>query len=288
MSASHWPILREYDEDHLIRIALPLGGIGTGTVSLGGRGDLRDWEIVNRPAKGFVPRQRLGAAPFFALRAHAAGEAPVTRVLEGPLDVSEYEGQSGSPAPNHGLPRFAQCSFAAAYPLGQVVLSDPDVPLKVRLEAFNPLIPGAADDSGIPVAVMRYVLINRTAKPVQASVCGSLLNFIGNDGKEGASADNVNSLREGPGFCGLFMQSRGVERKAAQWGTMALATTSRRGVTRRTAWKKVGWGSSLLDFWDDFDADGKLEERRREAEDAPMGSLAVVLKAMVLEPASMS
>ncbi|SVD42236.1 uncharacterized protein METZ01_LOCUS395090, partial [marine metagenome] len=45
-----WPVLKTYDRDHLARIALPLGGIGTGTVSLGGRGDLRDWEIVNRPA----------------------------------------------------------------------------------------------------------------------------------------------------------------------------------------------------------------------------------------------
>ena len=33
-------------------IAFPLGGIGTGTVSLGGRGQLRDWEIFNRPDKG--------------------------------------------------------------------------------------------------------------------------------------------------------------------------------------------------------------------------------------------
>jgi len=62
----NWPILKRYDQGHLGRIALPLGGIGTGTVSLGGRGDLRDWEIMNRPAKGFVPlRGRSG--PFFAL-----------------------------------------------------------------------------------------------------------------------------------------------------------------------------------------------------------------------------
>ena len=33
-------------------IAFPLGGIGTGTISLGGRGNLRDWEIFNRPDKG--------------------------------------------------------------------------------------------------------------------------------------------------------------------------------------------------------------------------------------------
>ena len=51
-----WPVLTKYDQDHLTHIALPLGGIGTGTVSLGGRGDLRDWEIVNRPAKNFSPK----------------------------------------------------------------------------------------------------------------------------------------------------------------------------------------------------------------------------------------
>src|SRR5882757_3210056 len=33
------------------QVAFPLGGIGTGTVSIGGRGELRDWEIFNRPAK---------------------------------------------------------------------------------------------------------------------------------------------------------------------------------------------------------------------------------------------
>jgi hypothetical protein len=52
----NWPVLTHYDRQHLGRIALGLGGIGTGTVSLGGRGELRDWEIVNRPAKGFVPK----------------------------------------------------------------------------------------------------------------------------------------------------------------------------------------------------------------------------------------
>ncbi|WP_026877610.1 hypothetical protein [Jiangella gansuensis] len=51
-----WPVLRRYDADHSLRIALPLGGIGTATVSLGGRGDLRDWEVMNRPAKGCTPR----------------------------------------------------------------------------------------------------------------------------------------------------------------------------------------------------------------------------------------
>lgn len=275
---SRWPVLKSYDQDHLLRIALPLGGIGTGTVSLGGRGDLRDWELMNRPAKGFVPGARFGGKPFFALYAKPAGGEPVTRALEGPVDLSEYEGASGSVAVNHGLPRFRDCRFEAAYPFGQVVLSDPDVPVAVRLEAFNPLIPGDADASGIPVAVLRYVLENRTAKAVTVSICGSVPNFIGQDGSEGAPSKNRNRFREGKGFRGISMDSRGVEKRAPQWGTMALATTAKSGLSHRLAWLNAGWGTSMLDFWDDFGEDGKLESRRVGGEDAPMGSLAVQLR----------
>jgi hypothetical protein len=37
-----------YTGDALKEIAFPLGGIGAGIVSLGGRGRLRDWEVSNR------------------------------------------------------------------------------------------------------------------------------------------------------------------------------------------------------------------------------------------------
>ena len=59
--------LKHYDKDHLLRIALPLGGIGTGTVSLGGRGELKDWEIMNVPAKGYSTVTDGNDAPFFAI-----------------------------------------------------------------------------------------------------------------------------------------------------------------------------------------------------------------------------
>jgi non-lysosomal glucosylceramidase len=38
---------RIFEGPHLSEIAFPLGGIGTGTVSLGGRGNRRDWEILS-------------------------------------------------------------------------------------------------------------------------------------------------------------------------------------------------------------------------------------------------
>src|SRR5437762_4895750 len=64
----------------LSEIAFPLGGIGTGIISLGGRGQLRDWEIFNRPAKGLdLPYS------FVAIRTKAAGEEPIARICEGRL-----------------------------------------------------------------------------------------------------------------------------------------------------------------------------------------------------------
>ncbi len=156
MSTDHqtgidWPVLKHYDQAHLRRIALPLGGIGTGTVSLGGRGDLRDWEVMNRPAKGFTPKGLShGGQPFFALNLQTADGKSITRALEGPLELDEYEGSTGSPAANHGLPRFREASFDAAYPLGQVHLADPDVPVRVTLQAFNPLAPLDVAASSLP------------------------------------------------------------------------------------------------------------------------------------------
>ena len=268
-----WPVLTRYDQDHLVRVALPLGGIGTGTVSLGGRGDLRDWEIVNRPAKGFKPQYT-----FFALRAKAAGGEAVARAIEGPVEQQYYEGASGAVAPNHGLPRFRRASFAAAYPLGQVMLSDPDVPVDVRIEGWNPMIPGDADSSGIPLAVLRFVLVNKTAKAVSASVCGNLQNFIGQDGAGGSAKQNRNAFRRDGKLRGLFMCSEGCPPTAEQWGTMALATTAGGGITYRTAWSQGGWSTSLLDYWDDFSDDGRLDERPEADEAAPMASLAVAVR----------
>ncbi|MBD3267550.1 hypothetical protein GF373_12855, partial [bacterium] len=267
-----WPVLKTYDQDHLVNIGLPLGGIGTGTVSLGGRGHLHDWELMNHPAKGFTP-QGGGCAPFFALYAKPENGEAVVRCLEGPIDESLFEESHGSTAQNHGLPRFRRASFAAAYPLGQIMLADEDVPLRVRLEAFNPMVPADADKSGLPVAVLRFVLINPTGNDIDATVCGTLPNFIGIDGwKTGTDwkgdtvfiggKENRNHYREGDHIKGIFMNSEGVEEHIPAWGTLALTTTSADNITYRTAWSAGRWGTALLDFWDDLSDDGKLEERR--------------------------
>ncbi|MCP5529372.1 MAG: hypothetical protein H7A44_02935 [Opitutaceae bacterium] len=281
-----WPVLKEYTGEHLAKIALPVGGIGTGTVSFCGFGAWRHWEVVNRPAKGYTPVGQGRAAPFFAVHARQAGEKPVTRLLEGPLPIGEWEGEEGSPIPNAGLPRFRDCTFRAAYPLAELALRDPDMPVRATMQVFNPLIPGDSDRSGLPVALVRVNLHNPSAKRVQAAVAAALPNFIGEDGFElqldefrgrlfpqGAQG-GVNTWRKNGAVRGLALQSQGVDPAAETWGSLALATTARSGVTQRTAWADYGWSDALLDFWDDFSTDGKLDPRSAKV-DMPTASLAV-------------
>lgn len=265
-----WPVLTNYDQEHSKRIALPLGGIGTGTISLGGRGQLQDWEVGNRPAKGFIP----GYA-FFALYAKPDKGQAVSRALEGAFGPP-YEGANGGcPVANHGLPRFRNNSFHAAYPFGQVLLSDPEVPVNVRIEAFNPLIPADAESSGIPVAVLRFVLQNKTGNAVRAAICGNFENFIGTDGSNGKPSKNANEFRKSRYIKGIFLSSKGISPDDEFYGTIALSTDAS-DVSWRTAWAEadLSWGDTLLDFWDDFSSAGRLTERKSDGMDAPMASLA--------------
>ena len=69
-----------YTGRNLDEIAFPLGGIGAGMVTLGGWGQLRDWEIRNRPAKGSTVPEA-----FFTIQTRVGKNAPITKVIQGPV-----------------------------------------------------------------------------------------------------------------------------------------------------------------------------------------------------------
>ena len=272
-----FPVLKHYDGAHLANISLPIGGIGTGTVGLGGRGELRDWSIMNRPAIGMSTTsgyRQFNQEPFFAVYAKPAGRPADTRALIGPVLGNEYQHADGTPVNHHGLPRFSAASFDAAYPFGTVNLDDRDFPLRVKIRAFNPFVPGDAAASSIPVAVLRYELTNITDVPVEASVCGTIRNFIGRDEPKKKPSKNVNAYRENGEVKGIYMTSNGIDPKDPAWGTIALATAERSDVTYRRSSVDDAWCNAILHFWDDFSADGMLTDLDKSRGNDPMASLA--------------
>jgi len=272
MTDTDWPVLNRYAGDTLKEISFPLGGIGTGTIALGGRAELRDFEIFNRPGKGQHPPYT-----FFALRTQVPGRPAITRLLEGMLQPA-YSGSFGVDTAAAGLPRMRHVSLEAAYPFARYSLSDPAVPLTVHLEAFNPLLPLDVDASSLPVAVLRYRLVNPTETPVQASVAGSLHNLIGLDlstrkmmpafaGRNLGDllGGNINEVRQavaadGRPMHGLLMRSERVPARTPQDGTMALIALAD-PVTWRRSWGETRrWNRHLLAFWDDFSQDGHFDD----------------------------
>ena len=271
-----WPVLKHYDKNHISKVAMPIGGIGTGTVSLNGSGGLQDWEIMNRPAPGYSPavgkfKER---SPFFALNIQSQGQS-VFRLLEGPSGDQDFVGSNGSRLRNAGLPRFTDAAFETSYPFGRAILSDKRVPVEVKVEGFNPLIPGKVDESSIPMAVLTYRVKNISPESIDVSISGNIPNFIGYDGTKGEAKKNKNEYRKGEGFEGVFFFSEGVEKDSEQWGTMSLVSLSEGITSYRTSWNRFRWGSSTVDYLNDFQ-DGVLEDRvDLENGDMPIGSLAV-------------
>jgi len=169
---------RSFWSDQAPEVAFPIGGIGTGTVSIGSRGELRDWEIFNRPAKG-----RMMPFSFVAIWARPEGGSASVRVVEGPLRPP-FDGWNGfAREAGQGLPHFQRARFTGAYPFASVDFEDSAVPVSVALEAYNPFIPLNVDDSSLPVAIFNYQLTNHSTKTVDVALAFSLLNPIGYNGK---------------------------------------------------------------------------------------------------------
>ena len=78
---------RTFKGRQLAMISFPLGGVAAGSLGLGGRGQLVNWEMFNRPNKGY--RHRMHFRP-----SGAGWRKPVAHVLESRI-LPPYEGQDG-------------------------------------------------------------------------------------------------------------------------------------------------------------------------------------------------
>ncbi|MBV9468766.1 MAG: hypothetical protein JO316_04430 [Abitibacteriaceae bacterium] len=152
-----------YHGDDLKYIGMPVGGIGTGQLYLGGDGKLWHWDIFNQYvgtgaehyAKPVEPSSPLEQG--FAIQI-TSGNTPQTHALD----------KSG----------FFDISFSGQYPIGTIEYKDAAVPLAVTLEAFSPFIPLATDDSSLPVTVLHFTVKNTSNQSVEATLAGWLQNAV--------------------------------------------------------------------------------------------------------------
>jgi len=247
-------------EDHCSEVAFLLGGIGTGNFSVGARGQLKDWEIFGSAGKGnYMPNT------FFAIWGKEKGKEPVYRVLESRLHPPFTKARGYLDYEAAGLPRFAHSRCQGKYPFFQVELEESDLPYEVVMESFTPFIPLNEDDSGIPTALIRYRVKNKTNNLLEVSVTGSLSNLTSLKKYDKHTWDNyqsadegINEFREEKDLRGLYFRPRTITDNNLYYGTMAL-TTRHPNISYKRAWLNGGWWDGFQDMWDDFTQDGRLE-----------------------------
>jgi uncharacterized protein (DUF608 family) len=251
---------RVFTGPQLKMIAFPLGGVGAGSISLGGRGQLRDWEFFNRPNKGFAP-----SYGFPSIWAQAGRSKPVARVLEARI-LPPYEGADGLGSDNApGLARLASAKFTGEYPLAHIDFHDNALPVRVSLDAFSPFIPHDPDESGLPVAILRYRVMNPGRTAANVAIAFSIDNPLKVTRDEGGAAalhrdTRVNAWRDEGGLAGLIMGNPALGEEDPMRGEFAIGALHDAGarLTHWLGWPESRWWNAPMLFWDDFSADGEL------------------------------
>jgi uncharacterized protein (DUF608 family) len=264
-AAPEIPYPRVFTGRHLTAIAFPLGGVAAGAVSLGGRGQLRDWEIFNRADKGNAPEYA-----FPAIWVQSGDRKPVARVLESRIQPP-YEGSTGLGSKNApGLVRLASATFTGQFPLARIDFADSALPVRVSLEAFTPFIPHEPDESGLPVAILRYRVTNPGAAAASVSIAWSIENPTGRPQRADTRAAEY---RAADVLAGLFMTSPDLPAADPLKGSFALTALHPADVriTYLRGWERGRWWNSPMLFWDDFSGDGKLGPEA--AQIGPVGAL---------------
>lgn len=140
-------------------VGMPVGGIGTGQLYLGGEGRLWHWDIFNKHIGTGAEHYAKPVMPSSPL------QQQFTLSIGGKTHTLDREG-------------FSEVSFRGEYPIGTVNYADAGVPLRITLEAFSPFIPLNTDDSSLPATILHFTLHNTSVKSVEALLTGALENGV--------------------------------------------------------------------------------------------------------------
>jgi non-lysosomal glucosylceramidase len=252
---------RKFRGRQLRMISFPLGGVAAGSLGLGGRGQLVNWEMFNRPNKGFRPPYA-----FPAIWAQSGSAKPAARVLESRI-LPPYEGQDGLGSSNvPGLSRLESATFTGDYPLAHIDFEDRSLPVKVELDAFSPFIPHEPDDSGLPVAILRYRVTNPGHEAASVGIAFSIENPVNTKADHGGAAQQKsdegrrNEFHSAKGIAGLIMSNPALAADDPMAGEFVLAATFEGGaeVSHWAGWPAGRWWNAPLHFWDQFSKSGDL------------------------------
>jgi|GEM_PF-1341068 len=229
---------------------LPLGGIGNGKIELmtdgsfGNFTNQHNWDRPYRWAKG----------AFAAVRVQEEGGTAVAKILR-LQKGEEYTGVSD----------VQHTRMQGWFPRAQIDYADDALPVKVRLDAFSPLIPHDPKNSGMPIAFLNYSVTNPTQKNVKASLALAWPNLLGWGGYDNHQWQSLAGNKQSTATAGAV---RGLRYTTSQnyanqqqnvVGEDFVGLRSDKGVAVSTC---ASWDAAAETpaFWQNFADSGKLQD----------------------------
>ncbi len=227
----------------------PLGGIGAGTIGRTFRGDFARWHLdIGRHRYEPIP------ANMFSLFMQQ-GDRRVVQALwtERPktfLSAWQWE-----------YP-VAAGTYHALYPRSWFIYDWEEFPARVAVEQFSPVLPHNYKESSYPLAVFLWRAENPTDKPITLGILFTWQNMLGRGWEKDFLGGHVNEAQveplDGGRMVGVVLHD-GRDPVTEGWqGSFAIAAREGDGVrvTYRSRFRANGDGR---DIWEDFAADGALE-----------------------------
>ncbi len=244
-----------YKGDKTQTISFPLGGIGTGSVGLSGNGRLIDWEIFNRPNKA----SRNGYTCFAVRSKNEKGVS--TRILHGDKTeslmgpytntVGHGFGHGADKFALSGMPHFKHHEFNGRFPVAQLSFWDEKFDGKVKLTAFNPLIPLHSKESSLPVAIFEVEILNDTDLETEYSVVFNCHNPFGKTINHNETINDYKMVK---------MVHPDLAESDKDYGEVAICCLDKNAFVQEF-WYRGMWQDNVVTFWNEFSSLGTLPDR---------------------------
>ncbi|GMH31222.1 hypothetical protein Nepgr_033065 [Nepenthes gracilis] len=241
---------------------VPLGGMGSGSISRGFRGEFRHWQII----PGICEASPVMANQFSIFISRDGGNKSYASVLA----PGQHEGLGKSS--DRGISSWGwnlsgqHSSYHALFPRAWTIYDgEPDPDLKVSCRQISPFIPHNYRDSSLPAAVFVYTLVNTGRERAKVRLLFTWANSIG--GLSHLSGDHVNEPFIGKdGISGVLLHHKTAKDHPPVTFAIAASETQNLNVTVLPCFGlSEGNYVTAKDVWTKMTQDGQFDRENFNA-----------------------
>ncbi len=188
-----------YKGKELAYIGMPIGGICSGTVYLGGDGKLWLWDIFNKTKEGIVDKTYTNWQGKKEIKPRDGANFIFPVAPEYPFEQGfgiKITQKKNTWKKNLDFKGFNDITFKGQYPMAEISYRDATLPIEIDLQSFSPFVPLDVAASSYPATIMRFKVTNTSDTKASVELSGWLENAVLNNTKNNKEVKLVNTIKK--------------------------------------------------------------------------------------------